>query len=645
MGWRGFTAVAVTGMLLLAGCSPDSRGVDPDAAQALAGELAAALQDGDVSKLDLTDAKTAQTDYEQVTANMAGLTPTATVAGITYSEKGTVADVVLDQEYQFPQGSWTFQSHATMRHSESESWQIDWAPTIIHPQLSATTRLNDERTKPVRGTIRDNTNRAIVENRTVYRVGIDKSKIPETDWDAAARQLAQIVEINPDEYAAQVAASGPLAFVVAITFREGQVPNAIAQVSGATAIQGTLPLAPTATFARGLLGVAGEATAEAIEESNGAVEAGDIVGLSGVQKYEDERLRGTAGHAVTIIPRSKSELKELPPPAGTESATPSPDTSASPSTSASNPPNQTVFSVEAVNGQDIQLTLNMDMQQRAEQLLSGYGSLVMAVVLDRNTGGIVAAANSPAAESNFFATTGAYPPGSTMKVVTSLAMIRRGYNADSPVNCSTSATINGRTFTNYPGFPSAWNGNIPLRDALAQSCNTAFINASTEMSDDELANAAASLGLGVDYHTYFDAFYGSIPAPADVVTKAANNIGQGQVQMSPMAMAGMAASVGSGSTKIPYLVADRVPESTAAPLSENEAAILRDMMGWVVQSGTLTPVRGSLEGGKSGTAEFTEDISRNHIWTVGYNGQYAIAAMDYETHNQVPNEVVRALLG
>ena len=637
--WRARTAVALVSMLLLGGCSSDSRAVDPDAAEALADELVAALSAGDISELALTDPDTAVLDHEQVLSAMEDLLPTASVADISYSEKGTVADVLINQEYAFPQGSWTFQSHATMRHGES--WQIEWSPTIVHPQLSATTRLYDERTTAVRGTIRDNTGAAIVENRTVYRVGIDKSTIPESDWDSSARALAAIVEINADDYAAQVAASGPLAFVVAITFREGQVPNAIGTVPGVAAIPATLPLAPTSTFARGLLGVSGEATAEVIEASDGTIEPGDIVGLSGVQKYEDERLRGTPGHVITIIPRSKTQLSELPP--ATQSASPTPSTSASPGPSAE--PNQTVFSVEPVNGSDVALTLNMDLQRRTEELLSGYTSLVMAVVLDRNTGGILAAASSPVDQVNSFATTGAYPPGSTMKVATSLALIRRGYTADSPVNCSTSATIYGRTFTNYPGYPSAWNGSIPLRNALAQSCNTAFINASVDMSDDELASAAASLGLGVDYDTHFDAFYGSIPTPPDVVTKAANNIGQGQVQMSPMAMAGMAASVASGSTKIPYLVADRVPTSTAAPLTEQEAAILRDMMGAVVSTGTLTKVQGVLSGGKSGTAEFTDDIARNHIWTVGYNDQYAIAVMDYETHNQVPNDVVRALLG
>lgn len=638
--WRGLTSVALVGLFLLGGCSSDSRAVDPEAAEALADDLATALGSGDISGLALTDPEAAVVDHEQVISGMGDLLPTASVAGITYSEKGTVADVLIDQEYVFAQGSWTFQSHATMRHRNT--WQIDWSPTTIHPQLSSTTRLHDERTTAVRGTIRDNTGAAIVENRTVYKVGIDKSTIPESDWDASARGLATIVEINPDDYAAQVAASGPLAFVVAITFREGQVPSAIATVPGATAIQSTLPLAPTSTFARGLLGVSGEATAEIVEASQGTVEAGDIVGLSGVQKYEDERLRGTPGHVITIIPRSDTQLSELPP--ATPTPTPSPSGSATPGSSTE--PNQTVFSVKPVNGEDVTLTLNMDLQRRAEELLSGYtSSLVMAVVLDRNTGGILAAANSPVDQVHSFATTGAYPPGSTMKVATSLALIRRGYTADSPVNCSPTATIYGRTFTNYPGFPSAWTGSIALRDALAQSCNTAFINASVDMTDDELASAAASLGLGVDHDTYFDAFYGSIPTPGDVVTKASNNIGQGQVQMSPMAMAGMAASVGSGATRIPYLVADRVPTSTAAPLTDQESAILRDMMGWVVSTGTLSHVQGVLTGGKSGTAEFTDDIARNHIWTVGYNDQYAIAVMDYETHNQVPNDVVRALLG
>lgn len=127
--------------------------------------------------------------------------------------------------------------------------------------------------------------------------------------------------------------------------------------------------------------------------------------------------------------------------------------------------------------------------------------------------------------------------------------------------------------------------------------------------------------------------------------RAAATIGQGNVAMSPMAMAAVAASAGSGHTLIPYLVVGHQPSPTATPLTEAEASMLRDMMGAVVQGGTLMGLRGVLEGGKSGTAEYTnDDPPRTHAWTIGYAGRYAICVMDYELGGVVTQDVVRALL-
>ena len=113
-----------------------------------------------------------------------------------------------------------------------------------------------------------------------------------------------------------------------------------------------------------------------------------------------------------------------------------------------------------------------------------------------------------------------------------------------------------------------------------------------------------------------------------------------------MAMAAEAASVAAGHTVVPYLVVGHQPTPTAAPLTESEASMLRDMMGAVVEGGTLTGLRGVLEGGKSGTAEYTNDVPpKSHAWTIGYVGRYAIAVMDYEGRGSVSQDVLRAMLG
>ena len=79
------------------------------------------------------------------------------------------------------------------------------------------------------------------------------------------------------------------------------------------------------------------------------------------------------------------------------------------------------------------------------------------------------------AESNGYdiALRGQYPPGSTFKIVTTAALLENGLTPDSVLACPATVTVNGRTFRNYEGEAA---GSLSLADAVATSCNNAFIN-------------------------------------------------------------------------------------------------------------------------------------------------------------------------
>ena len=114
-----------------------------------------------------------------------------------------------------------------------------------------------------------------------------------------------MVGVNPEGYAGRVDASGPRAFVEAITFREDDAATVLAEmegIAGAKAIPDTMALAPTREFARPVLGTAGEATAELIDGSDGQISPGDVAGLSGLQQQYDEQRRGQRGIAVDVVP-------------------------------------------------------------------------------------------------------------------------------------------------------------------------------------------------------------------------------------------------------------------------------------------------------------------------------------------------------
>src|SRR5690606_6822130 len=132
---------------------------------------------------------------------------------------------------------------------------------------------------PERAEIRGAGGETIVTDRPVTRYGLDKSWIePDQVADSAAR-IAEATGVDPEEFADRAERMGDLAFVEAVVLRpedaEGRVAADFAEIPGANAVETTMLLAPTRAFARDLIGSVGEATAEVIEASEGALVAGD----------------------------------------------------------------------------------------------------------------------------------------------------------------------------------------------------------------------------------------------------------------------------------------------------------------------------------------------------------------------------------
>ncbi len=93
--------------------------------------------------------------------------------------------------------------------------------------------------------------------------------------------------------------------------------------------------------------------------------------------------------------------------------------------------------------------------------------------------------------------TGLYPPGSTFKTVTVSAALQAGQvTPDSIVGCPGTENIEGRQIPNDDNFAL---GDVPLHTAFARSCNTTMGRLAVNLPPDGLTEAAAQLGLGIDY--------------------------------------------------------------------------------------------------------------------------------------------------
>jgi len=590
-------AVLLAGSFTACDAVGQVNGPDP---QDAAGRLATALESGtftDVGFSDGTPGDVAR-GYAEVVDGMGDVEPSVSAGPV--EESGDTATAPLTWSWPVAGREWTYDTEAALTRVDDE-WLVGWDPAVVEPSLREAVTLDLTPIAAQRGEILGAGGTKLVTERPVVRFGIDRSQVPMRRAAGSARRLAALVDIDVASYAQRVEAAGEKAFVEAIVYRRGEVPDAMAAydaIPGALALADEVPLAPTKEFAAPILGTVGEVTAELVKENPETYQPGDRAGLSGLQARYDEQLRGTDGAVVDAV-GSDGKAREL-------------------------------FRVEPVRGEPLELTLDARLQQEAERLLAGVAPASAVVALRPSTGAILAAANGPGTNGYNTATFGQFAPGSTFKSVTSLALLRAGLTPDSPVPCTATITVDGKTFKNYSDYPAGGLGRIPLRTAVANSCNTAFISQAGRLGDRDLIDAAASLGLGVDHDLGFPAYFGNVEPPASQTEEAADLIGQGKILASPMAMATVIASVQSGSLVIPGLVGSFDAEAPdVEPLTGGEAGALRSLLRGVVTSGSgslLADVPGPPVIAKTGTAEFEADGKvLTHAWMIAAQGDLAVA--------------------
>ena len=611
----------------LAACTSDDGPPPEDAAEALATQLTA-------GKLDPTlfagqPSKKPQRAWTRTTEGLRGATAKVTAGEVQEAEDGESATVPLTYAWDLPltDETWTSEGSARLVRVEPEgegepSWKVRLAPALFGVKQGETLDLTVD--LPERAPILAAGGEAIVKDRPVVRFGVDKAQVDESGWADAARTLARIVDVDGESLVKRVEDAAEKAFVEAIVLREEEAGRALRQVSGIDgvgAVRDAMPLAPTREFARPILGTVGPVTAEIVEKSEGAYRAGDVAGLTGLQARYDEQLRGTAGVSVAAVSGEKR---------------------------------RSLFSTEATPGDPLATTLVPRLQQAAERILAPVGPPSALVAIRPSTGEILAAASGPGSAGYSTATVGQYAPGSTFKAVSSLALLRSGLTPDATVNCPRSTVVDGKTFENYDDYPSGANGRITFAQAVANSCNTALIDLRDKA--DDLAGAAASLGLGVDHDLGFPAYFGQVPEPESETSRAASMIGQGQVLASPMAVAAVAASVQEGRTVVPYLLSEQTPDEAVGPgeeLGEAESIALHNLLRGVVTTGSgrgLADVPGPPVIAKTGTAEYGEPKRDGslptHAWMIAAQGDLAVAAFveDGESGSGAAGPLVEQML-
>ncbi|RLV48121.1 penicillin-binding protein [Nocardioides mangrovicus] len=597
---RRALGTALVLLLLCAGCSL-SGGPKPTGA---ADRLATALGREDVSSIEFagTTAATAQARLKRIVAGMDGVRATVRAAGVEADGDHASGDLIWT--WQTPGRNWVVRSSLDLT-KRGDTWRPVWSPKLVAAQLGSDSTLRATTLLAQRGDILGAGDRRIVTNRAVDRIGIDKTLVSGDAAVTSAQALARLVGIDAAGYAKRVQQASAKAFVEAITFRRNAADEPgtpqVTAIPGARKLAAVQPLAPTKAFAAQLLGTVGQPTAEMVKKAGGTLSATDQVGLSGLQARYDDQLRGTPGVKIAAVDGQGTATQ--------------------------------LFRTEPTAGKPLRLTLDVNAQQLADSVVAGQSSPSALVAIRPSTGAIVAAASSPSAQGQNIATYGRYAPGSTFKVVSSLALLRSGVTPSTTVDCSPTLVVDGKTFKNYDDYPASALGRIPFREAIANSCNTAVISQRARLQGSALTDAAAALGLGVDHDLGFPAYFGQAPAAGSQTEGAADLIGQGKVLASPMAMATVAASVQKGAAVVPSLIEGHTAQASPShPLTAAEASSLRSLMRAVVTEGSgklLATVPGAPVLAKTGTAEYGTAKAGGslptHAWMVAIHGDLAVA--------------------
>ncbi len=306
---------------------------------------------------------------------------------------------------------------------------------------------------------------------------------------------------------------------------------------------------------------------------------------------------------------------------------------------------------EKVQGDSVVVTLDSRLQQTAYYALGSYRGAVVA--MEPDTGKILAMVSKPDFNPNTIsqewesmvsddsssallnrATQGLYPPGSTFKMITSLAYLREhpsDYDQFS-WDCQGSLTQNEVTITCYNG---EWHGQESLRSAFANSCNTAFAGIGLELDNKILRKAAedflfnSSLPTGMPHSRSIF----SLDKDSSVGEQMTTAIGQGDTLVTPLHMALITATIANGGVMMrPYyvdhietydgdMVTQNDPSVYKKILTPDEAGVLTAYMESTVSSGTAYALYGNGYScaGKTGSAEYTRDgVTGTHSWFCGF---------------------------
>jgi penicillin-binding protein 2 len=529
---------------------------------------------------------------------------------------------------------------------EAGEWRVDWDRGMILPELAGGNYLALDRQWDGRSSIYDRNGNPLAKQTDAVAIGVWPDYV---DWSKAKGLLSMLASFSvyrADTIANMMENALPGAYIPIGEVPADQDPRRINQLASWDSVV-------VSEYSRRLYyegGIApqviGYVSAIQQEELSSYRRKGyladDRVGRKGIEQWGEETLMGKPGGSVYVFNPEGKPVQEL----GSSSSIP---------------------------GKDIYVTIDAEFQRQVQKAMSYFTGAI--VVIEKNTGRVLAMVSSPTYDPNSFETDnynwstqlseitndprlpqfnraaqGQYPLGSVFKIITISAGLESGrFNKDSTYDCQytfdelAGVTLYDWTWEHFQeDGETKPSGLLTLPQGLIKSCNPWFYHIGNDLYTAGLTTAVSDMArkFGLGNKTGIEGIdeeAGNVPDPASPLDATNLAIGQGDLLVTPLQVARFMAAVGNGGTLYRPQVIEKIvgrdgsvssefkpEEQGTLPLKPENLALIQEAMQDVVGSrkpmGTAFRELNDLDipiAGKTGTA--TNSTGKPHAWFGGYS--------------------------
>ena len=543
-------------------------------------------------------------------------------------KEGKTAKITYNENMSTSAGNISFENTANLVIEDKE-YKIEWSSAMIFPELRDTDKVRVSTIESTRGEILDRNGDKLAENGSISSIGIVPGKLSENkeqDLQKISELTGVSVEYINNQLSQSWVSDDTFVPIKKVSTSETELKNQLLQISGIQINSTSARVYPLGNEASHLIGYVQTINAEELEQNAGkGYSSTSLIGKSGLEAAYEDRLRGIDGTEIYIQDEDGNKLK-------------------------------TLAKQDKKDGEDIKLTIDSNLQKEIyEQMKNDKG---LWVVMEPNTGEILAAVSTPTYDSNDFVLglstdewntlnndaskplfnrfIQRYCPGSTFKSITAAIALSTGtITPDSTVQYSGTSWQKDSSWGDYRVTTlTPYSGAKNVANALLYSDNIFFAQTVLQMGADTFTQNLKNIGFNesLDFPLTLAKSQYSSSEDGEISTEiklADTGYGQGDLLVNPIHMASIYSAFANGGSMVkPYIEYNNGETEIYKEnvFTQEAAETVKNDLIQVVETGSANDMKinGLTIAGKTGTAELKTSNEDTESGTLGWFNCFTI---------------------